>query len=104
MAWHGSFTRADRARKAILQRGWGPLNYCLLDHPKLIRLDSDLQPPATVVSSVSSYGTIPSNNTSSTITHSLSIDDINVEGPVVSSMLDLLVNNKAKSEGHKKKF
>jgi hypothetical protein len=100
MAWHGSFTRADRARKAILQRGWGPLNYCLLDHPKLIRLDSsDIRPTATVSSD--GMSTIPSSNNSMDIT--LSIDNLNVEGPVVSSMLDLLVDNKAKSEGHKEK-
>jgi hypothetical protein len=32
-AWSKSFGIVENAKKAIAQRGWGPLNYVLLDHP-----------------------------------------------------------------------
>jgi hypothetical protein len=35
-AWEQSFGRADIAKKAVSNRGWGPLNYSLLDSPDLI--------------------------------------------------------------------
>jgi hypothetical protein len=38
IAWSKSFSRIENARKAIMQRGWGPMNYVLLDHPKIIQL------------------------------------------------------------------
>jgi hypothetical protein len=39
MLWDQSFGRSDRAKRAIAARGWGPLNYKLLDHPKLFGHD-----------------------------------------------------------------
>lgn len=36
--WSGSFGNVTSARKAIAERGWGPLNYCLLDDDKLKRM------------------------------------------------------------------
>ena len=39
-AWDLSFARAEVAKKAIAARGWGPLNYVLLDHPALIRFNN----------------------------------------------------------------
>jgi hypothetical protein len=35
IAWQKSFARVDTNLKAIAERGWGPLNYVLLDHPEL---------------------------------------------------------------------
>jgi hypothetical protein len=35
VAWQKSFTRVDTNKRAIAARGWGPLNYILLDHPEL---------------------------------------------------------------------
>jgi hypothetical protein len=34
-AWEKSFARVDTNKHAIAERGWGPLNYILLDHPEL---------------------------------------------------------------------
>jgi hypothetical protein len=34
-AWNKSFARVDSNKKAIANRGWGPLTYNLLDHPEL---------------------------------------------------------------------
>jgi hypothetical protein len=30
-----SFARVEQNKRAIAARGWGPLNYILLDHPSL---------------------------------------------------------------------
>jgi hypothetical protein len=35
VAWQKSFGRVDTNNRAIAARGWGPLNYILLDHPEL---------------------------------------------------------------------
>jgi hypothetical protein len=32
-AWLESFAKTSSSKKAIAQRGWGPLNFALLDHP-----------------------------------------------------------------------
>ena len=37
MVWVKSFANATNCRKAIRERGWGPLNYILLDHPDLMK-------------------------------------------------------------------
>jgi hypothetical protein len=33
-AWVNYFTRIEMNKDAITERGWGPLNYVLLDHPE----------------------------------------------------------------------
>jgi hypothetical protein len=35
IAWDKSFSRVDTNLKAIAERGWGALNYVLMDHPEL---------------------------------------------------------------------
>jgi hypothetical protein len=47
MAWYNSFANVEYAKKAIRERGWGPLNYVLLDHPKLIPL-AKWSPPKNI--------------------------------------------------------
>jgi hypothetical protein len=34
-AWEKSFARIETNMHVIAERGWGPLNYVLLDHPEL---------------------------------------------------------------------
>jgi hypothetical protein len=34
-AWETSFARIETNKHAVAERGWGPLNYVLLDHPEL---------------------------------------------------------------------
>ena len=45
-AWEGSFGIKERAVKAMKQRGWGPFNYALLDHPALKEVMK--VPPSTI--------------------------------------------------------
>ena len=35
VAWQKIFTRVETNKHAIAARGWGPLNYILMDHPEL---------------------------------------------------------------------
>jgi hypothetical protein len=35
IAWQEAFSRVNTNLKAIAERGWAPLNYVLLDHPRL---------------------------------------------------------------------
>jgi hypothetical protein len=39
-----SFARVDTNTRAIAARGWGPLNYILLDHPELQETKERVQP------------------------------------------------------------
>ena len=43
-AWKESFAIKETNKKAIAERGWGPLNYILLDHPEL----ANLQQPTSI--------------------------------------------------------
>jgi hypothetical protein len=42
MALPHSFAKKENARKAVLKQGWNPLNYVLLDHPKLLHTQPEL--------------------------------------------------------------
>jgi hypothetical protein len=56
--WKQSFTNNANAKKAIGKRGWGPLNYALLDHPdvrKPFLKSSTNELISTTESSCSSY-------------------------------------------------
>jgi hypothetical protein len=38
-AWKKSFARVRTNTQTIAERGWGPLNYVLLDHPELQEIE-----------------------------------------------------------------
>jgi hypothetical protein len=38
-AWEKLFMRVRMNKQAIAERGWGPLNYVLLDHPELQEIE-----------------------------------------------------------------
>lgn len=76
MAWKDSFANQDRARDAISSRGWGPLNYVLLDHPKLVINDCDTDSKA----------------------------ELNESGPIVSNYLNKLIDKTLKNKAANKKW
>jgi hypothetical protein len=43
IVWQKSFARVDTTLKAIAERGWGPLNYVLLDRPELQETNDRVQ-------------------------------------------------------------
>lgn len=88
MSWEESFGRADRAKRAIGRRGWGPLNYILLDHVKLFRHDKQQKQ-------------ICSNQQAIGISDDLI--EINDEGPLLNSCLDTLIEKRLKCKEANKK-
>jgi hypothetical protein len=92
MAWERSFARSTPAKHAIIQRGWSPLNYVLLDHPKLRRVDEQ-------TTTDKSDG---DNNTSDP--SSISTLEYAKGGVKSSTMLQAMISEESKSEGRRKKF
>ena len=91
MAWSRSFAVVENGKKAIRQRGWGPLNYVLLDHPKLIaKLPEDTNTNAPTAEPT----TINSD-------HDFSLLKINTSGPLTNELVDQLVDQKAMAIGKK---
>ena len=86
MAWKESFANVTNSQKAIRERGWGPLNYCLLDHPDLNQ-KLDIQP------STENNG----NNNQSTI-------NINTTGPLFQTYLDKIIDQEMKNQGRRLKY
>jgi hypothetical protein len=76
-----SFNRPEKARKAIANRGWGPLNYILLDSPALIPAEKTM-PTAFVTKKRKEHP-----------------EDLNINGPVASTYLTMILEDKQKSEG-----
>ena len=74
MAWGKSFANAKNCQKAIRERGWGPLNYCLLDHP-------DLQKQQEVIEPVQLQA--------------------NKEGPLFNGYLDIIIDQEMKNKGRR---
>ena len=86
--WRGKrvFANVTNSQKAIRERGWGPLNYCLLDHPDLNQ-KLDIQP------STENNG----NNNQSTI-------NINTTGLLFQTYLDKIIDQEMKNQGHRLKY
>jgi hypothetical protein len=76
-AWAMTFGRAKFAKKAVGNWGWGPLNYVLLDSPKLISF-KDTKPKAKQI-------LIPVDEL-----------DVNVTGELSTSYLSMILENKEK--------
>ena len=85
MAWEKSFARRDKAKKAIISRGWGPLNYRLLDHPELIRDEKQ------------SINQNPNSD-------SLDVTSLNTDGPCFQSILDKVIEVQLKDKGRQEKY
>jgi hypothetical protein len=115
LAFPLSFGKRENARKAILKRGWNPLNYVLLDHPKQIRSESVSTDATISDTSKSTAATINSSETShpsstdgiltiSTGANASSSIPLNTTGKTTNKFIDLFANNKARTEGQKRKI
>jgi len=93
-AWKESFAVKATNKKVIAERGWGPLNYVLLDHPEL----SNMQ-----------------QQTSSTVTTAYQLLDLSVSQPfnpealntsqgMASTLMDKLVDHKSQECAQDKTF
>lgn len=85
-AWAESFGNQEFGKKAIAQRGWGPLNYILLQHPQLKDVDEH---------SCSSEALDPEDN---------NFFCINLKGPSVEVVMDKLVERLVLDEGRREAY
>jgi hypothetical protein len=81
--WEDSLGNRRKAKKAIVERGWGPLTYVLLDHKSLQKKIQD--------------------NTDFR-THELDLTTVNVFGEVLLNKLDTLIEDRLKSNERKRKY
>jgi hypothetical protein len=90
-AWNDSFGNVLSSKKAITERGWNPLNYCLLDNPALQKNE------------MSEMSTSTSNNNQP----SVDPDTLQLTEGVPRELLDKIVDHtmmdKARVDGIKKK-
>jgi hypothetical protein len=112
-AWAKSFAKVDSSRKAILRRGWNPLNYVLLDHPELNKPNqTDSTTTGTDSTTTGTVGaTITSDEAAqTTATHTTAITTLNASlqvnknGKTVSNYLTNLLAQESKDEGRKRKY
>jgi hypothetical protein len=54
-AWLESFAKTSSSKKAIAQRGWGPLNFALLDHPDVRKTNAGDGINTSLTSTTSEY-------------------------------------------------
>ena len=69
-AWGKSFALQENVRHAIVERGWGPLNYVLLDHPD-VRKGSSIDMNSDTSESINNTN---NSNDSNTVAPSISVD------------------------------
>jgi hypothetical protein len=85
--WSSTLGNVNFAKKALFERGWTVLNYCLLDDPRL--LDTPKDDVDTGVS---------------TSTCTLNTGTINQQSERYLSTLDKLLDDRLKSDGRKRKY
>ena len=80
-----NLARPKYAKKAIAERGWGPLTYVLLDDDRLIKSDREL------------------NKEEQPDVSQLDINTINQTGEYFNYTLDLLMDERDKCQGRNRK-
>jgi hypothetical protein len=100
VAWDKSFNQKTVARSAVLQRGWYPLTYVLVNHPGLRRnvLKTDKLQQSTVAETDDNI-VVTKSQDSSNFTF-----QINNGKQAMSNMLDNLIAEQSKSLARKRKY
>ena len=75
-AWDKSFARVTPNKKAIAERGWGPLNYNVLLHP-------EIQLTKTVLETANAPSTQPGDNVTAALP-----EDLNLTQGLAGTCLD----------------
>jgi hypothetical protein len=91
-AWERSFACSELAAK----RGGYPLNYMLLDDPKVIKQAEASINTSNTVTKISNNDTCYSNNHSDKCT---AVFRLNTDGPLESDYVDRLLEEKSKAAG-----
>jgi hypothetical protein len=95
MAWDKSFNRQKIAQAAILDRGWYPLTYCLLDHSRLRRSIVDDKQQSTNTKTNETVNVTKSEDST------MIIFQFNNTQQAMSHMLDKLIAEQTKSFARK---
>ena len=75
-------------KKAISERGWGPLTYIILDDDRLIKLDKELK----------------DSMVQEELLQKVDISKINKNGETFKHSLDLLMDERDRCEGRKRRY
>ena len=84
-AWELSFNNVATNRKAIAERGWGPLNYVLLDHPE-----------------IAANGVIDSMGRSVALSGTVTVSamELNMQEGIAGTLINKLVDLKNRERSH----
>jgi hypothetical protein len=108
LSWDKSFAKVEKTRKTVRNRGWYPLNYCLLDHPGLVPLPTTTNPDVVPDRISDVDGCIDVENPPDAVNNNQQEPDdgklmVCIDGSS-SSFLQSLLDDQAKSVGRKQKF
>lgn len=96
MTWAKSFGCISSGKKSIEERGWLHLNYILLQHPKIKRrpIIADNTTDASNTTTSAGTGTNPS----------IVVSTVNTGGKLLGNFVNMLMEDRLKDEGRRKKF
>jgi hypothetical protein len=86
--WPFTLARQEYNKKAISERGWGPLTYVLLDDDRLIKMDKEYKESMVKEKEV----------------YQVDINKINKTGETFTNTLDLLMDERDLCEGRKRRY
>lgn len=93
-AWKKSFARLECVKKAIVRRGWNPLNYALMTNPKLVSLfearEKPKDPPASATAAAITVSIMGNESLSA---------PISVMNGTAGTYLDNIIREQMRNEG-----
>ena len=102
-AWPKSFGRTESTRRAIVERGWNPLNYSLLLHPEILKtkalVASTTNKENTDCNQQQGSGTSTTVNAGNITTSGSILSLLNTSEGTAGGMVDLLVLQEMKNRG-----
>ena len=105
-AWEKSFARSDQTKKAVMERGWSPLNYVLLDHPKVKKNDDAINLTNVSTDEIIDATTTDESPdlTTDADSSNLTTLQINCSGKATKKYVEKLLNNQEKAVGRTKAY
>ncbi len=89
-AWHASFAHKALVKKAVAERGWNPLNCCLLLHPEILKT----KPKNTIANTAH-----PIENNNNNNNDQVAIPAINTTQGFATVVVDSLIHQRLLEEG-----
>ena len=89
----GIFAKKEMNKKAIAERGWGPLNYILLDHPELKMMQQQTSRIEAAYQHLKITGILPANPS-----------DLNTDHGMAGYLMEKLVDHKSQDRACNQTF